>query len=229
MILNTGTPLGGKQQKSPLHDRGGRCLQRLRFGSHSRVRKDSCPSLGYFRLKDHSLAGLAVHHDAQRLGELQVADAALFFYSGLLGQPWPVDRALASVGINGEVSDLEGGQVLKEGATLRRRDPEVVEASFHDGTGSGDFIPFDRDAEPRIVRTPAADTDPQIRAILRAQGGVEVSHCSCDLLTTAALEALRIDDDDIVQVFDSAVAENLRALADHTGRVHVAAGEIFAA
>ena len=41
------------------------------------------PFLGYFRLEDHSLAGLAVHHDAQRLGELQVADAALFFYGGL--------------------------------------------------------------------------------------------------------------------------------------------------
>src|ERR1035437_1033543 len=41
--------------------------------------------LGDAGLEDHALAGSAVHDHAKGLGELQVADAALFLDRGLLG------------------------------------------------------------------------------------------------------------------------------------------------
>ena len=85
--------------------------------------------------------------------------AALFFDSGLLGQPVPVDRAFASVGVHREVSDLKGREVLEEVAALRRCDTEVAEAGFDNYAGGGDFVPLDRNAEPGIVRSPASYSD----------------------------------------------------------------------
>ena len=77
--------------------------------------------------------------------------AALLFDRRLFGQPLPVDRALPSVWIHGEISHLECGEVLKEVAALRWRDSEVVEAGFDDHAGTRDFVPFHRDSKPRIV------------------------------------------------------------------------------
>ena len=112
-----------------------------------------------FWLEDHALTGSAVHDYAKRGGKLQMADAALLFNRGLLGEPLPVDGAFAGVGVDGEVSDLERGQVLEEMAALRGRDAEVVEAGLVDGASARNFVPLDRDAEPGIVRTPSADSD----------------------------------------------------------------------
>src|SRR5580765_2972201 len=94
-------------------------------------------------LEDYALAVSAVHDHTQRFSELQVPDAALLFQRRLLGEPRPIDGTFAGVGIHGEVSDLEGGEVLEEMTALRRGDPEIVEAGFDDGAGAGDFVPLD--------------------------------------------------------------------------------------
>ena len=54
-------------------------------------------------------------------------------------------------------------------------------------------------AEPGIVRSPAADADQQIGAVLGAQLGVEVSDRLRDFLTAAALEAMGVHHHDVVQ------------------------------
>ena len=80
------------------------------------------------RFEDHAFAGLAVHQHHQRRGELQVTDAAVLLDGRLRGEPFPIDEAFAGVGIDGEVANLEGGQVLEEVAALRRDDAKVAEA-----------------------------------------------------------------------------------------------------
>src|SRR5205807_8136468 len=120
----------------------------------------------------------------------QMPHAAVFINRLLIAEPLPIDRAFTRVGIHGEVSDLKCGQVLEEMTALRGRDAEVAEAGFDDGAGSGDFVPLDGDPEPGIVRSPAADSDQQIRSVLRAQHGIEVGHGPGYLLAATAFEAL---------------------------------------
>src|SRR5579871_7004536 len=102
--------------------------------------------------------------------------ASFFLGRRLLGKPLPIDGSFARVRVHGEVSDLECGQVLEKMAALRWSHAEVAESRFHDRTRSRDFIPFHRDSKPRIVRSPAPDTNQQVRAVLSRKGGIEVSH-----------------------------------------------------
>lgn len=61
------------------------------------------------RLKDYSLTGAAVHHNANGFSEPQVPDTSLFFYGWLFRQPLPIDGTFASVRIHREITDLECG------------------------------------------------------------------------------------------------------------------------
>src|SRR5579862_306150 len=185
------------------------------------VPTQSMPISGF---EDYAFAGAAVHYYAQGGVEAEVADAsgffnagyfnAFFFDGGLRGQPVPVDEAFAGVGIDGEVSDLKGGEVLEEVRALRRSDAEVAESGFDDGTGAGDFVPFDGNAEPGLVRSPAADADQQVGRAFGVEQRVEVGDALGDFLTAGALEAVAIDDDDVAKVLDAAVAEDLGTLAE---------------
>ena len=100
------------------------------------------------RFKNHALAGAAIHDDRKRCIKPQMAYAALFFERSLVRQPLPVDEPFPGIGVHGEISDLEGCEVLKKMAALRGGDSEIAEPSFNDDSGSGDFVPLHRDAEP---------------------------------------------------------------------------------
>lgn len=79
---------------------------------------DLSPALR-FRLEDHSSAGFAVHDDGDGRIEAEMANAVgVFADGGVRGEPIPVDEAFTGVGVDGEVADLEGGQVLEEVAAL---------------------------------------------------------------------------------------------------------------
>src|SRR6516225_3864030 len=153
--------------------------------------------------------------------------ASLLFDSGLLGEPLPIKGSFAGVGIYREVSDLEGAQVLKEMASLRWRHPKVAESGLDDRACAGDFVPIDRNPHPRIVRSPAPDSDQQVRTVFCAQNSVEARHGVGDLTAAAALKALRIDDHDIVQILNSPVAENLGAPADQFTWLDVSHRQVF--
>ena len=70
------------------------------------------------RLEDHPPAGLPIHHYDQRFSEAQVPHAVGFLNFGLGGEPFPVDKALACIGVHREVSDLECREVLEEMTSL---------------------------------------------------------------------------------------------------------------
>ena len=152
---------------------------------------------------------------------MQVADAFLFLDCGLVGQPFPIDCAFSGVGIHREIANLKRGEVLKEVAALRRSHAEIAEACLHDGARSGNFVPFDGDAEPGIVRSPAAYANQQVGTVLGVQAGVEVSHGLGHLLTAASLEAMGIHHHNVMKIFDAAVAQNFCAAAEHLGWVNV--------
>lgn len=140
--------------------------------------------------------------------------AAVFTDWPLRIQPLPINRTFPGIGIYREITDLKGGEILKEMAALRWSDAKIAEAGFDNDASGGDFIPLDWNAEPGIVRTPAANPDQQIRTILGIEYSVEMSDGLGDFLAAAALEALRIDDHNIAQIFDPAVAENFTGLAE---------------
>src|SRR5208282_940163 len=166
------------------------------------------------RFEDNPVAGAAVHHDSNGFLELQVADAALLFYRRLFVQPPPIYSAFTGIGIHGEITYLEGGQVLEEMAALRGSHPEIAEPGLDDHTRAGDFVPFHRNAEPRFGRSPAADADQQVRTILFVELAIQAGYGSGYLLAAAALEALRIDHHDVVKIVDASIAQNFTALAD---------------
>ena len=139
----------------------------MEFRSLHKTQVTGHPAPELFGLEDRSLAGAAVHYYSDRFRELQVADAALLFHGRLFGQPLPIDGAFAGIGIHGEVSDLEGGQILEEMAALRGSDAEIAESGFDDHARAGDFVPLDRNAQPGFGRSPAAYADQQIGTVLR--------------------------------------------------------------
>src|SRR5271157_551647 len=85
-------------------------------------------SFSALRLEDHALACLAVHHGDEWRWELQMPHAAVLLDGGLVGEPLPIHEAFAGVGVDGEVADLECGEVLEEVAALRRDHAKVAEA-----------------------------------------------------------------------------------------------------
>ena len=96
---------------------------------------------------------------------------------------------------------------------------KVVESSLDNNARARDFVPFHGNSEPGIIRSPASYSDQQIRAIRGAQHAVEVSYGFGHLQAAAALEAMRINDHDIMQILDPSVAQNLAALAEQLLRL----------
>src|SRR5580704_14312224 len=180
------------------------------------------------RLADHAPASAAVHqHRGWRI-EAEVPHAALLANRRLRIQPLPIDPSLMHVGVHSEVADLEGSQVLKEVTALRGRHPQIAEARFDDHARSGNFVPLHRNAQPWIIRSPASDTDQQVRRIRLAQLGIEVRDIARHFNTARTLKAVKVDDHNVPQVFDPAIAQNLRALANEKTCVHVIDAKLFA-
>src|ERR1035437_7937440 len=114
---------------------------------------------GKVGFKDHALAGLAVHHHHKWRRELQVADAALLLDYRLRSQPLPIDESLTGIGVDGEVANLKGGEVLEEMTALRRNHAQVAESRLDNHPCSGDLVPGHRNSEPGVRRSPAAHSD----------------------------------------------------------------------
>ena len=114
----------------------------------------------------------------------------MFFQRRLMGEPVPIDRAFASVRVDGEISHLEGGEVLEEVAALRWSYAEIAEACFNDRACTGDLIPLNGNAEPWVIRSPAANADEQVGRFLALNEALKSSDGASHFLTAAALEAL---------------------------------------
>src|SRR5262249_19144527 len=123
---------------------------------------------------------------------------------GLRREPSPVDKAFADIGIDGEVTDVERRQVLKEVRALRRLDLEALEARSDEHAAARDLAPRPRDAEPRIRRAPPADADEDVR--FSCEVGVEPRQLVRGLSRRRPIEAMTIDDDHVGDL-DPTVAE----------------------
>src|SRR6266436_4281568 len=109
-------------------------------------------------------------------------------------------------------------------AALRWGDAKIAESSLDNHARAGDFIPFDRNAQPGFSRSPAANPDQQIGPVLAVEHTIELSHRLGYFLAAAALEALRIDHDDIVKILDAAIAQNFAAQANQPLGLHIVKG-----
>ena len=58
-------------------------------------------------------------------------------------------------------------------ATLGRRDAKIAESGFHYYARAGDLVPLHWNSQPRIIRSPAAHANEQIRTVLAAEHPVE--------------------------------------------------------
>src|SRR5580698_7257134 len=105
----------------------------MAFNSNRQPRSvsSSAELLRRFRLEDHASSDLTIHRHLQRFIEPEMANAILLFDRKLADQPFPIDEALAGVGIHREIADLESRQILKKMAALRGRNPKVAEPGFH--------------------------------------------------------------------------------------------------
>src|SRR5919106_4457191 len=135
-------------------------------------------------LQNHSLPLAAVHLHQHGCVQAEMADVCLVAAVGLGVEPVPVDGSV--VGVDGEVADVEGGQVLEEMAALRGHDFEVAQAGLDDHFRARHLIPCDRDAEPGIARAPASDADQDVRSALRHELRVETSHLGRGLTAAGA-------------------------------------------
>ncbi len=106
-------------------------------------------------------------------------------------------------------------------AALRWGDTKVAEAGLNNHARAGDFVPFDRNAEPGFGRSPAPHPDQQIGPVLLIEQTIEAGDRVSHFLAAAALEVLRIDYDDIAKIVDAAIAQNLAALADQLLGPHI--------
>src|SRR6266511_3027483 len=99
--------------------------------------------------QDHSLAAAAADGYREGRCEAEMAHSSGLLHGRLLSQPGPVHQAFAEVGIDGEIGDAEGREVLEEVAALRGSDAKVAEARLDDDARPGDLLPCDGNAEPR--------------------------------------------------------------------------------
>src|SRR5207253_2776999 len=77
------------------------------------------------------------------------------------------------------------------------------------------------DSEPRVIRSPPAHTNQEIRSALLAELRVEINDAPGHLLATGAFKTLKVHHHGIAQILNTAVPQHLRALTDKPGRVHV--------
>src|ERR1700722_11360590 len=175
----------------------------------------------FYGLEDDALAGFAFHDHMERCIEAQMADASVVFHGILTGEPVPIYRAFPRIRIHREVADLKRGEVLEEMTALRGRDTKVAETCLNDQARPGNLIPVHGYSQPGIVRPPAAHSDQKIRPVAGVQYAVEVSDGFSDFVAPAAFEALRIDDDNVIQILDATIAEDFAALAKQPFRLNV--------
>ena len=94
---------------------------------------------------------LTIHHDFQGTVEADVAHKLRFLNGRHAVEDGLLQHTIASVGVDGEVADTKGGEVLEEMGALRGVDMIVLQASLNDDTGSRDVGPLDGDAQPIVA------------------------------------------------------------------------------
>ena len=134
-----------------------------------------------------------------------MAYTPVFFDGEGVRQPLPVDEPFPGIGVHGEISHLERGEVLKKMAPLRGSDSEIAESGFHNDTGPGNFVPLHGDTEPWLGRSPASHPDQKIRPAFGSEFSVEVGHATCNFFAAGALEAMEIYHHDIMQAADASI------------------------
>ncbi len=78
---------------------------------------------------------LTIHHDFQGTVEADVAHKLRFLNGRHTIEDGLLQHTIASVGVDGEVADTKGGEVLEEVGALRRVDMIVLQASLNNDTG----------------------------------------------------------------------------------------------
>src|SRR5438094_7889001 len=114
------------------------------------------------RLLDHARVRPPVERDVEGLFEAQMPHDLGFRNGRLSGEPRPVDEPFADVGVDGEVADVAGGEVLEEMTALRRRDAEIGESGLEDLARARNLIPRHRNDEQLIGRSSLAAQGEQI-------------------------------------------------------------------
>src|SRR5438445_5596987 len=161
------------------------------------------------RLRDNARVRAPVERDVEGLFEAQMRHELGFRNGRLSGEPRPVDEPFADVGVDGEVADVAGGEVLEEMAALRRRDAEIGEPGLDDRARARNLIPSHRNAEQRVGRSPPADADEQVTTSRRQQIGVALRDYVRDLVRARAIEPVHVDDHHVAYVGNRAVAEHV--------------------
>ena len=102
---------------------------------------------------------LAIHHDFQGTVEADVAHKLRFLNGRHAVEDGLLQHTIASIGVDGEVADTKGGEVLEEMGALRGVDMIVLQTGLDDDAGSGDMRPLDGNAQPVVAGAPAARTN----------------------------------------------------------------------
>ena len=101
----------------------------------------------------------AIDFDGEGRGKADVADVFCFLDGGEVVEDFLTIDAIASEGVDGEVADAKGGEVLEEVGALRGVNLEAIQASLHDDLCRADLRPLDGNAEPRVAASPTARAD----------------------------------------------------------------------
>ena len=103
--------------------------------------------------------------------------------------------------------------------SLRRGCPEIFRGCLHDHTGLGDIVPFDRNAEPSIGRSPPAGSDQKTFFLFFSELLIVNAYFRCDREGVRRIARVRFDEEDAVDIFVTAIAQRHGGIA--TGILYV--------
>ena len=109
---------------------------------------------------------LAIHHDFQGTVEADVAHKLGFLNGRHTIEDGLLQHTIASIGVDGEVADTKGGEVLEEMGALRGVYMIVLQASLNNDTSGRDMGPLDGDAQPIVAGAPTSWTDEDVVLVL---------------------------------------------------------------
>ena len=108
------------------------------------------------------MLALAVHHDAEWTLESHVAYILRLVDGGHVIEDGLLEDAVASVGVDCEIADTKGCEILEEVRALRGVNVIVLETSLDDDAGGRDVGPLDGNAQPRVAGAPTARTNEDV-------------------------------------------------------------------
>ena len=97
------------------------------------------------------------------MGQADVADVLCLLDGGQLCEDFLTIDAVATEGVDGQVADAKGGEVLEEVGALAWVNLKAVESCLHDDLRGTDLRPLDGNAQPGVAAAPSPGADEQIR------------------------------------------------------------------